>query len=322
MRGPRKIILSLLLATALSACGTARQMGPAPVYHYGSQAQSYAGAGDMIVKKNDTLWCISKRYNVELRDVIDANGLAPPYLLATGQRLRLPPPMQHRVKQKDTLYQISRMYGVPVSQLVRINGLKKPYHLRVGQDVRIPSTVVRRRETEQPRHASAKASPAAPILAAHLSASPTAQKRTQQKAPSRYTAPSKPAMSVRGSTDRFIWPVKGKVISSYGPKEGKLFNDGINIAAPRGAPVRAAADGVVAYAGKDLASYGNLVLVRHTGGLVTAYAHLNNISVKKGDRVTQGHPLGSVGSTGTVANSQLHFEVRRGIKTYNPVKYL
>jgi len=120
----------------------------------------------------------------------------------------------------------------------------------------------------------------------------------------------------------FIWPVRGQVISSYGPKEGGLYNDGINIAAPRGTPVLAAADGTVVYVGDKLQSYGNLVLIRHTGGMVTAYAHLNSVNVRQGAMVRRGQAIGAVGSTGTVANAQLHFEVRKGKDTLDPKSYL
>jgi len=113
-------------------------------------------------------------------------------------------------------------------------------------------------------------------------------------------APPAPVVAVSHRAG-FIWPVRGQVISSYGPKDGGLYNDGINIAAPRGTPVLAAADGTVAYIGHTLQSYGNLVLIRHGGGMITAYAHLNGVSVRRGMRVRRGEPIGSVGSTGTVA---------------------
>ena len=120
----------------------------------------------------------------------------------------------------------------------------------------------------------------------------------------------------------FDWPVRGKIISAYGPKEGGLYNDGINIAAPKGAPVKSAGDGIVAYVGNDLKTYGNLVLIRHDNGMMTAYAHLGAIKVKKNMSVRRGQTVGSVGSTGTVKASQLHLEIRQGSKTYDPQKYL
>ncbi len=112
------------------------------------------------------------------------------------------------------------------------------------------------------------------------------------------------------------------MISSYGPKANAMYNDGINIAAPKGTPVVAAEDGQVVYADDGLAGYGNLVLIRHQGGVVTAYAHMANITAAKGQIVRRGQMIGTVGSTGKVTGAQLHFEVRKGKDTVNPLNYL
>ena len=120
----------------------------------------------------------------------------------------------------------------------------------------------------------------------------------------------------------FLWPVRGKVVSGYGAKADGLFNDGINVAAPHGTPVAAAADGTVAYVGDALGSYGNLVLVRHGGGMVTAYAHLATVGVKRGSLVRRGQTIGTVGSTGSADTAQLHFEIRRGTETLDPRRHL
>jgi len=109
---------------------------------------------------------------------------------------------------------------------------------------------------------------------------------------------------------RFVWPVKGEVISPFGPKGPGQRNDGLNIAAQEGDPVRAAADGEVVYAGDQVPGFGKLVLIKHEGGWVTAYAHLSEIAVKMKDRVTQSGEIGKAGRTGAVASPQLHFEVR------------
>ena len=121
---------------------------------------------------------------------------------------------------------------------------------------------------------------------------------------------------------RFLWPLEGKLLSSFGPKKGGLHNDGINIAAARGTPVRAAENGVVAYAGNELKGFGNLILVRHDGGWVTAYAHAEEITAQRGDQVRRGQVLGKVGQTGNVASPQLHFEIRRGTRAVDPRELL
>jgi murein DD-endopeptidase MepM/ murein hydrolase activator NlpD len=120
----------------------------------------------------------------------------------------------------------------------------------------------------------------------------------------------------------FIWPVDGKVISKFGPAKDNLRNDGVNIAAPVGAPVRASAAGVVAYAGNELRGFGNMILLRHADGWVTAYAHNSSLLVEKGDKVKQGQTIARVGSSGNVDSPQLHFELRQGKTPVDPLKNL
>ncbi len=121
---------------------------------------------------------------------------------------------------------------------------------------------------------------------------------------------------------RFAWPVTGSVIAGFNaPLAGKP-NQGINISAPAGTPIKAAGQGVVAYAGNELRGYGNLVLIQHGDGLVTAYAHAASLSVKKGDQVSAGQTIGTVGQTGAVDAPQLHFEVRKNSSPVDPKQYL
>jgi murein DD-endopeptidase MepM/ murein hydrolase activator NlpD len=116
--------------------------------------------------------------------------------------------------------------------------------------------------------------------------------------------------------------VRGQVISTFGTKGGGLVNDGINIAAPRGAPVRAAADGTVIYAGNEVRGFGNLVLIRHEGGWVTAYGHAERVLVRQGQAVRAGEQIAVVGSSGAVSTPQLHFQVRRDGRPVDPVAHL
>ena len=101
-----------------------------------------------------------------------------------------------------------------------------------------------------------------------------------------------------------------------------LFNDGINIAASRGTAVNAAENGVVAYAGNEVKGMGNLIIVQHSGGWMTVYAHLDSMTVRRGTKVSVGQKIGTVGETGKVDQPQLHFEIRKGTKAYNPSSYL
>ena len=125
-----------------------------------------------------------------------------------------------------------------------------------------------------------------------------------------------------GVVPKFRWPVRGKVITSYGAKTNGKSNDGINLAVPEGTPVKAAEDGVVAYSGSELKGYGNLVLVRHPNGFVTAYAHASEILVKRNDPVRRGQVIGKSGQSGTVTTPQLHFEIRKGSSPLDPTRFL
>lgn len=125
-----------------------------------------------------------------------------------------------------------------------------------------------------------------------------------------------------GSLPTFLWPVRGKVIASYRAITNGKPNDGINLAVPEGTPVKAAQDGVVAYSGNELKSYGNLVLVRHSNGYVTAYAHLSERLVKSGDTITRGQLIAKSGRSGEVTSPQLHFEIRKGSTSIDPLQFL
>ena len=124
------------------------------------------------------------------------------------------------------------------------------------------------------------------------------------------------------SHHNFIWPVRGKVISHFGPKANGLHNDGINIVANAGDPFYAAADGVVVYAASDLKGYGNMVILRHAEGWMTAYAHAQRLMVKENERVRQGQQIGVIGATGSVNQAQLHFGLRQGKTPIDPAQYL
>jgi murein DD-endopeptidase MepM/ murein hydrolase activator NlpD len=120
----------------------------------------------------------------------------------------------------------------------------------------------------------------------------------------------------------FLWPVHGRIIGHFGPGPNGGENDGIDIAAPEGTPVIAAESGIVAYAGNELRGYGNLVLLKHADGWMTAYGHNSKILVKRGDRVLRGQTIAHVGATGAVSEPQLHFELRKGTRALDPLNYL
>lgn len=248
------------------------------------------------VRPGDTVYALSRRHDVGVRDIIRANRLQPPYKLTIGQSLRLPKARYHTVRAGETLYGVAQNYGVDMSAVVRANDIPAPYRLLVGQPLRLPG-------------AAPKVSPEAAVQ----SASATANKRVRKG------IPAKPPPL---ASKYFLWPAEGRLLSSFGPKEGGLHNDGINFAVPHGAPLRAAENGVVAYAGNELPGYGNLLLIRHDGGWMSAYAHNETLLVSRGDEVKRGQIVSHAGSTGNVTSPQAHFELRRNGKPVNPVKYL
>lgn len=244
------------------------------------------------VQAGDTVYGVSRHFAVPVRGVIDANSLQSPYRLRVGQVLQVPNPRRHRVQAGDTVYGVARRYGIEQSQIVRLNRIAAPYAITPGQSLVLA------------------ASPATGAASPQMAAVP----------PTASLAPI-PAPPPRAS-GKFLWPVEGRTIAGYGRKENGLHNDGINIAAPRGAPVRAADNGVIAYAGNELRGFGNLILVRHAGGWVTAYAHNQDFLVTRGQTVQRGQTIARIGSSGNVATPQLHFEVRKGTRSVNPTRFL
>ncbi|MDE0538924.1 MAG: LysM peptidoglycan-binding domain-containing M23 family metallopeptidase [Rhodospirillales bacterium] len=301
--------------------------------------------GMVIVKQGDSLYSLSRRHEVSLRGLIVANNVRPPYNLRPGQRLVLPAPREHVVRAGDTLYDISRAYGVDVSSLARINRIVPPYRILPGQTLRLPDTIspifaaARPAPRRSPPQASRKPPPQVASRPASRQSPPQASRKSSPQAASRPApreAGPKPAVKPKSPARQavrvpppprkqgggFSWPVRGKVLSSFGPKGGGLHNDGINIAAPKGAAVKAAENGVVAYAGNEIRGYGNLLLIRHSGGWITAYAHADKLLVQRGDKVNKGQVIARVGHTGNVVSPQLHFEIRKGKQAVNPIRHL
>lgn len=253
--------------------------------------------GAYRVAADETLYAIARRSGVALRDLISTNNLAPPYRLRRGQHLQIPAVRYHKVVDGETLYGISRRYRVSPYSLARDNQVSPPYNIRAGQRLRLPAS--------EPA-TTAKADPGA---------APTPRQKPGVGRPAIKSPP-------RRGGSRFAWPVRGRVISRFGVKPNGLHNDGINIAVKEGTAVRAADNGVVVYAGNELRGFGNLLLLRHRGGWVTAYGHNQTLEVKVGDVVRRGQRIARAGSTGNIRQPQLHFEIRKGRRAVNPVRHL
>ncbi len=304
----RKLIV-LILPILLFLGGCSYNSGGIRLFTY----DLFGGTPDTVtVKRGDTLYSIARRYNVPIRDIIEANHMAPPYNLYVGRVLRMPNAKYHIVAKGDTLYNISKRYNVDMSSLSRVNNLDAPYALRIGQRLILPGSVV----DKSASYSTASAAPA----------KPAAKKSTSWWGSSKKTTPAKASYSkpvpVKKRNSKFAWPVKGPVVSNYGNIGKGRTNDGINIKAPLGTAVKAADAGTVAYAGNELKGFGNLILVKHNDGWITAYAHNDKILVKKGQKVRKGEKISTVGSTGGVNTPQLHFEIRAGKKAVNPRAYL
>jgi murein DD-endopeptidase MepM/ murein hydrolase activator NlpD len=310
-----------------------------------------AQATTIIVGTSDTLEILARRYNVTPAAVLQANGYKGPRVLSPGQQLIIPRPSAvaaapvmsapasrpvvtaaavpsvHIVNHGDTLMGIAHRNHISTAELARANGLQPGAQLRIGMKLNVPVK------------ASAAAAPIAQPLAAQAaptSVPPTTRMavvtpESQQKArlaqttnveeASAVESPAK-AADATGALPTFRWPVRGKVITGYGAKTNGKANDGINMAVPEGTPVKAAEDGVVAYSGNELKNYGNLVLVRHSNGYVTAYAHASELMVKRGDTIKRGQIIAKSGQSGEVGSPQLHFEIRKGSTPVDPLQFL
>ncbi len=322
-----------------------------------AKAPAYRPAtnGSITVRSGQTMYSLARANGLSVSQLASANNISYPYSLRVGQRLSVPgvnsptspapsftPRSQqpayraasapapkvrsyntssgHIVRPGETLFSLGRTYGMNPYSIARHNGLSAPYGLNVGQNVRIPgksaATVAKRTTPVTSRYSKNLTNKPVQIVQEKATdrISPAPVQKITRSEPVPMTTP------VANST--FRWPVKGRVISSYGRKSNGLRNEGINISVPEGTSVRAADGGVVAYAGNELKGYGNLVLVRHKNGWVTAYAHNKDLFVKRGDIVKRGAVIAKAGQTGSVKSPQLHFEVRKGSTAVDPMKYL
>ena len=241
----------------------------------------------------------------------------------TGSITRHPSPATaptgnvHIVAQGETLMSLSRRYHKPLKQIADANHIPAHTHLKIGDRIVIPGHVVVAAPAAQPAPQPAPPAVAAPKVQTPRTAAlapapaPAAPKMTAEAAPSaNYAAAGTPPATT------FKWPLRGRVISGF-PK-----SDGLDLAVPEGTAVHAADDGVVAYAGSELKGYGNLILIRHANGFVTAYAHASELMVKRNDTVRRGQMIAKSGQTGSVSSPQLHFEIRKGSTPVDPMQYL
>ncbi len=291
------------------------------------------------VEQGDNMHIIARRFNVPIKDIMDRNGMPNENFLSIGQKLTIPqenelnqtknnrysltrsrfeknikvvnkekpklikslpkPParivQQHAVQPGENLYRIGKKYGVTPIDLMMYNNIDRPQDLRAGMLLSIPSK-----------------DGVVTITQAELAAEKVLNK------------PSKAKINrvVNSYKKGMIWPVKGKIIKSFGEKGAGINHMGINIAVAPNTPVLAVEDGTVIYSDDGLESYGNLILIRHKNGYVTAYAHNSKNMVTKNKKVKKGEVIAIAGNSGNVDLTQLHFEVRRNAQAINPLRVL
>jgi lipoprotein NlpD len=284
------------------------------------KAQTY------VVAAGDTLSRVIVKTGAGADAITRTNGLAKPYVLKPGQKLQIPAGRYHRVGKGESGIAIARAYGVDWRRIETLNHLDETNLLREGDRLLVPS------EREVSVMSMDERARAFSIAIDDLvtGTEPALAKRAKPATPVATAATPVPAdqpvAEPKASfAGHFVWPLAGnaraRIIRPFGPLASGARNDGINIQAKAGEPVVAAADGVVAFAG-PLAAFGNLVLIRHGDGWLTAYGHAEKLLVMRGQAVKRGQRIALVGATGAASEPQLHFEIRDGRRAVNPIDRL
>jgi murein DD-endopeptidase MepM/ murein hydrolase activator NlpD len=328
-RGILRAAAVIAFAGLVGACVPA-QTDPAPVVLKGAAlgvpgdgggapapaARPAGEARHIVVRPGQSLIGLARTHHVSKQAIIAANHLKPPYDVRIGQHLIIPGGAEAPVHPQTASASVAPPAGPghPPPEIIPLDGPAPAKAAPAPQNAARQVPVVLKPYVPTPEAAAAPAQrpPAEPSPAKAARAEPSA-------------APPGDSAGASGPVthgSHFAWPVRGRVLAGYGVAAGGSHNDGINIAAPRGTPVAAVDGGVVAYAGNELRGYGNLVLVKHANGFITAYAHCDELLVKQGDKVNRGQPIAKVGATGGVSEPQLHFELRRGKKAVDPREFL
>ncbi len=304
--------------------GVVAPQAPPPAW----KAQPVTADGQAIaesvyeVRPGDNLRTIADRTGSGSDAIARANGLAPPFLIQPGQRLTIPGGRYHLVRAGQTGIAIARAYGVDWGRIVTDNAFTEPFILRVGQRVLIPGGAGQRPVSAAERAAAFRLD----IDDLVTGSEPAIASNQRPVRPT--TTAARPVSSVAqvaaptGTPGRFVWPVSGTIVSRFGPGQSGERNNGIKIATPIGTPVLAAADGVVAYAGSDVAAFGGLVILKHGTNLTTVYGHASQLLVTRGQAVKKGQTVALSGNSGFADRPELHFEVRQGRTPVNPSGYL
>lgn len=267
-------------------------------------------ANTYYVNKGDNLFSISKKFNISIREIIEANNIRSPYRIYPKQKIIIPTQNVHIVKEGDTLYSISRNYNIDVFSISKVNKITNINQINKGQKIIIPATSLKYSKKNINKNLNS------------LNKKVTKnKKKINIEKNTKGIFQEKKKLNISRDL-KFIWPIKGKVISKFGSQSPGFFNDGINIVSSKGMDVKASDDGKIIYTGNEIPGYGNLILIKHSKNWITAYAHLDEIFFKKDSSVKKGESIGSVGNSGNVKNPQLHFEIRKGKEAVDPLQYL
>ena len=240
-----------------------------------------------------------------------------------------------KVQPKENLYSIARNYNISPKELIELNKLQEPYQLKVGDKLIIPSAVAENTKNTQATEKNAIKFLNEPQKNS-ISVQENINKKAKQAGTALTTNNQQAKLNISATANNFtfpklisskdygfIWPVdSGIIISRFGPKNAGFYNDGINIQTAEESPVKAINNGVVAYVGNELKGYGNLVIIKHQENWISAYAHLKNFSVKRGQKITQGQQIGKVGKDNKTNKSQIYFGLRKNKTAVNPESYL
>jgi murein DD-endopeptidase MepM/ murein hydrolase activator NlpD len=347
-------------STSAVSTGASSRSGKRPAN--GDGGWSASGGTVVTLREGETLYNLSKRYGVPVQEIMKASNVANASQVQAGQKIVIPifvfssdapisaPDNNEKtrnarastgtlsepdhashasnsagdgnyvVKSGDTLSRIARENGTTVDAIVSANRLSGTM-LRTGQKLVMPSGATRIAAVST-KHA----------VDTVPTDSPDRVEKSAPDGPKSYVKPEKPVETAKLSTDEaapsrtgigdFRWPARGRVIANFKDKTSSGRNDGIDISVPEGTAVKAAENGVVVYAGNELEGYGNLILIRHSDGWVSAYAHNKTLEVKRGDEVQRGEIVARSGRTGDTTTPRLHFELRKDSTPVDPLKYL
>jgi murein DD-endopeptidase MepM/ murein hydrolase activator NlpD len=324
----KRIFAIMLVMVAVAACAPSSQLKP----RVAEQSLSMAQDGMVQVQPGDTVYSVSRRHKVPINALIRENNLPRPYILQPGTNIRLPAMTTYTVQPGDTMQSIATGRAVNPQELAELNSVQME-QLEPGNTLTVPAAV-----QSQPLASIDAPAGTTPPPTSLYGTPAVQQQNVMETGTTRYqltplgpvTSPE-PVASPAGTVEqaapplepgRFSWPVEGRVLKQFGTAADGKKSDGINIAAPLGTPITAAASGTVIHAGDGVGALGNLVLIRHEDGFVTAYGHLGRVLVDVDSIVAAGDVIGTIGTSGGLKVPQLHFQIRKGETLLNPQQYL